>query len=308
VVINGVTVARQPLFVLSSPVSIGVITGMHAPLRLEGASTDLCITPVINIDGTLFVPRQLSDSVLIYSADGTPVPPLVIDSVGLSHDTNSAAYDESRNTLLLADDNSSSSKLVAVDMSSHSVRWATAPGLLNGIDGIAVLLKHGIVFVSSCGDFKLYAHRLSDGVRIASMKVPGCSYLASDPETSVVYASSICDTGMLAVVPYLWNGAKLVKQSVVYAPGITGKFRPISVMPPAPGLRTSYLIVGEVDSSTLHIISLPDHRLVHMHTLEGMQVAGLAADPSGTALAVCDRASKLVHVLPWPLPGMPVLT
>ena len=33
---------------------------------------------------------------------------------------------------------------------------------------------------------------------------------------------------------------------------------------------------------------------------------GLAADPSGTALAVCDGgASKTIHVLPWPLPGMP---
>jgi hypothetical protein len=45
-----------------------------------------------------------------------------------------------------------------------------------------------------------------------------------------------------------------------------------------------------------------------MHTLVGMQVMGLAADPSGTALAVCDGVSKAVHVLPWPLPGMPALT
>jgi hypothetical protein len=36
-------------------------------------------------------------------------------------------------------------------------------------------------------------------------------------------------------------------------------------------------------------------------------VVGVAADPSGTALAVCDRASEAVHVLPWPLPGMPPL-
>jgi hypothetical protein len=52
------------------------------------------------------------------------------------------------------------------------------------------------------------------------------------------------------------------------------------------------------------VLSLPDRRLVHTHELKGMGVMGLAADPSGTALAVCDAASKAIHVLPWPLPGM----
>jgi hypothetical protein len=57
-------------------------------------------------------------------------------------------------------------------------------------------------------------------------------------------------------------------------------------------------IVGRIDN---------DRRLIHTHTLEGMQVMGLASDPSagGTTLAVCDFVSKAVHVLPWPLPGMP---
>jgi len=34
---------------------------------------------------------------------------------------------------------------------------------------------------------------------------------------------------------------------------------------------------------------------------------GLAADPWGAALAVCDGASQSTHVLAWPLPGMPQL-
>jgi hypothetical protein len=37
------------------------------------------------------------------------------------------------------------------------------------------------------------------------------------------------------------------------------------------------------------------------------RVTGLAADPSGIALAVRDAASEAIHVLPWPLPGMPPL-
>jgi hypothetical protein len=65
--------------------------------------------------------------------------------------------------------------------------------------------------------------------------------------------------------------------------------------------------VGTFREPTLLVLSLPDRRLVYTHTLEGMEVSGLAADPSGTALAVCDTASKAIHVLPWPLPGMPPL-
>ena len=110
------------------------------------------------------------------------------------------------------------------------------------------------------------------------------------------------------MVAYRWDGATLVKEGRVEAAGGTDNFRPLTVMPPAPGLRTSYLIVGEHGTPTLHVLSLPDRRLVHTHTLEGMEVAGLAADPSGAALAVCDGASSAVHVLPWPLPGMPALT
>ena len=88
------------------------------------------------------------------------------------------------------------------------------------------------------------------------------------------------------------------------AAGTEDNLRPLAVVPPAPGQRTSYLVVGTRRSPTLRVLSLPDRRLVHTHELEGMQAIGLAADPSATALAVCDNASKAIHVLPWPLPGM----
>jgi len=55
------------------------------------------------------------------------------------------------------------------------------------------------------------------------------------------------------------------------------------------------------------VLSLPGLALVHTHRLEGFAVVGLAADPWGTALAVCDDASNSTHVLAWPLPGMPQL-
>jgi len=61
----------------------------------------------------------------------------------------------------------------------------------------------------------------------------------------------------------------------------------------------------------LRVVSLPERTLVHTHTLEDMAVAGLAADPSGAALAVVSEKGYVntwIHVLAWPLPGMPPLS
>ena len=55
------------------------------------------------------------------------------------------------------------------------------------------------------------------------------------------------------------------------------------------------------------MLSLPGLALVHTHRLEGMQVTGLAADPLGGAVVVCDRESGATHIIAWPLPGMPPL-
>jgi hypothetical protein len=108
-------------------------------------------------------------------------------------------------------------------------------------------------------------------------------------------------------VRFRWDGAALVAEGVVEAAGTGDYERPLAVMPPTPGRHTSYFVVGTRTKPILRVMSLPDCRLVHTHTLKGMVVTDLAADPSGTALAVCDRASKAIHVLPWPLPDMPPL-
>ena len=42
-----------------------------------------------------------------------------------------------------------------------------------------------------------------------------------------------------------------------------------------------------------------------LHVLQGAAVCGLAGDPAGSALVVCDAASGAALVLAWPLPGMP---
>jgi hypothetical protein len=309
VVINGMTVARQPAVNgLSLPMAFSILSGMHAPLILKGAVSQFGITPVITSDGTLYVPSLKSPSVQKFSADGTPLPPLSVTGVRLSEQTRAAAYVNSSNTLLLADFNGNASKLVAVDMTSRVVRWTTAPGMFDAsLFGIAVLSQQGVVVVSSYQDNMLHAHHLSDGMRITSVEVTWCTYLASDPAAGTIYISA-GTRERLSVVAHRWDGATLVADGIVADAGVAPTSRPLAVMPPAPGQHTSYLIVGTVASPTLHVISLPGRRLFHTHTLEGMQVTGLAADPSGTALAVCDFVSEAVHVLPWPLPGMPALT
>jgi hypothetical protein len=169
-----------------------------------------------------------------------------------------------------------------------------------------VLPAQGVTVVSDLSHSVLHVHRLSDGVRVASAEAAFPTCVAADPASGTVFAST-SPTDDYRVSVFRWDGAALVAEGVVEAAGFANIDRPLAVMPPTPGRHTSYLVVGTETEPTLHVLSLPDRRLVLKHTLEGMEVTGLAADPSGTALAVCDRISKAIHVLPWPLPGMPPL-
>jgi hypothetical protein len=223
----------------------------------------------------------------------------------MSTSTRHAAFVEATGTLLLADCNDDSSKLVAVDAASRAVRWSAA--LADGCSGVAVLSAQGVIAVTSYSRHgTLHVHRLSDGVCAASAEADHATYVASDPAAGAVYASTWASP-FYVVSAFRWDGAALLADGVVEAAGTDDDDRPLAVMPPTPGRHTSYLVAGTFGKPTLRVLSLPDRCLVHTHTLKGMELTGLAADPSGTALAVCDRASKAIHVLPWPLPGMPPL-
>ena len=319
VVINGVSFAGQAVsgtvgetdaeehvlpFV---PVRLPVVASMHAPLQLKGAANDYRQTPVIAPNGTLYAPKWASSDVLVFAADGTPLPPLPLAGFGLSDATRSAAFVEFTNTLLLADTNEkgNASKLVAVDAASMAVCWSTA--LESSCYGIAVLPAQGVAVASECSAGQLHVHRLSDGTRIASAGAPALFPLfvaadaAANPYAGHVYVSSINIPGN--VYAFCWNGAALVFDGCFDHASIFSH-APLAVMPPFQGKRTSFLVVGRFNFGYLAVFSLPDRRLVYTHELEGMQIMGLAADPSGTALAVCDSSSKAIHVLRWPLPGM----
>jgi hypothetical protein len=305
VVISSVTVAGQPLTGGQTlPARLQLPKGMHAPMVIRGAANAFQCSAVITHEGTLVVPAYQRPDALMFAADGSVLPPLPLAVLGLSSRTLSAGVDTASGTLLLADVSGASSKLVAVDAASRAVRWSAALG--SDCCGIAVLPAQGVVIVSDPDHGKLRVHRLSDGVRVTSADAGWPVYVAADPACGTVYAST-GNGPFCRVSAFRWDGAALVAEGVIKA-AVTGvAFRPLAVMPPTPGRYTSYLVMGVQFMPTLLVLSLPDRRLVHTHTLEGMEMTGLAADPSGAALVVFDAVSKAAHVLSWPLPGMPPL-
>ena len=66
----------------------------------------------------------------------------------------------------------------------------------------------------------------------------------------------------------------------------------------------SVLLVGSFAPPAIRVLSLPDCALLRTHRLPpASRVAGLAADPSGTAVVVMDSGpSAAAVVMPWPLP------
>jgi hypothetical protein len=74
------------------------------------------------------------------------------------------------------------------------------------------------------------------------------------------------------VTAYTRKGTALVAGGVIATAGTGEHCRPLAVMPPGPGKRTAYLIVGTYKTPELLVLSLPDFRPIHTHILEGMQV------------------------------------
>jgi hypothetical protein len=291
------------------PVRLHVGTGMHAPLLLKSAAVlrgAMC-TPVITADGTLYAPRDERSTVQVFAADGRAMPPLTLAGLGLSSSTRSAAFNDESGTLLLADCNAGHSKLVAINAAKNGVQWSAA--LEGSCLGITVFPAQGVIIVSLCHLHKLHVHLLSNGSLVGSADAINCSSIAADRASGYLYVSTGA-TGSYAVSAFRLDGAvlssALVVEGVVQAAGTGTRSRPLAVMPNHCGQPASFLVVGTCGEPTLRVLSLPGRHLVHTHALGGMQVACLAADPSGTALAVYDVASRSVHVLQWPLPGMPL--
>jgi hypothetical protein len=296
IAIAGESLQKQDQANVTFPLSFDVIPGMFTPqtLQLELDEEISCMTPVIASDGTLYLPMWNSPIVAVFDGDGVALPPLVLSDFGLSRTATFAALDNSSHTLLLGD----YTFIVAIDTLSRTMLWKKQFYVF----GITVL--QGIVLVNAreC----IFALRPCDGAILSLTHQLGCVHLTSDAATATVYLTS---TGGF-VSTAKWNSEQ---NALVF--GVTPAFpRHDAAVPysyvyskttvvPSRGCSPSYF-VQIINNSTLHVSLLPDCRLVCVHSRPSMVMRGVAADPSGTALAVYDALSATVHVLPWPLPGM----
>ena len=313
------SVADRSVLGLPDVIIIPVCRGIRAPRQLNIGRTLYAMTPCITQNGLVFSPIPLGPDVVMFDGNGARLPGIPIAMLGLSHSTNWSAYAHcsgsvSSSVLVAGSDRLDRSRVVCVDVDTLSVRWSAAPDALLEYHGVAALPTQGIAVIRGQEPHPsrrsaLVYHRLSDGVRVGSVSSAGGSSLAADPATGFVFASCTTPDYKEAVHAWSWaaDASGLRAEPPVAAAGAEYGFRHLAVMPPAPGKRIAFLVVGFQGKSELRVVSLPALALVHTHTLEGMQVSGLAADPWGGALVVCDMASTSLHILAWPLPGMPPL-
>ena len=308
VVINSVEVSGHR--VMGFPVELLIRRGMSAPLRLESAVSDT-VSPCISPNGRIFVPSEENGTIQVYNAEGAALRAIRLARLGLARDTPWTAFAVGDTPTLLLAEADSRSRVVACDPSTQEVRWSFNLEDSMCCGGVAVLPAQRVAIVNSFHQRRLFIHRLSDGSRVGSFRVSRLAmYVATHSATSTVFVVCQAKRGSSYAV-HAWSclddGSRLTQLGPVESAGDKNNFRLLAVMPPASGKRTSFLLVATCDSPNIRVVSLPDFALVHKHTLEGMKVMGLAADPWGGTLAVCDAESNAVHILAWPLPGMPPL-
>lgn len=318
VVIESITLARAP--VPGTPLRIRVAQGLQTPLCLSVSEygDNFLSAPCISDDGRIYAPwrRYPKYGVRVRDATGGSLGGVPIAVLGFIAGSLWAAFDTGPTpSLLLAQRDSHVHLLAAVDPTTYAPRWKRALMYDRECRGLAALPSHGIVL--ALGDSRIQAFRLSDGEKVGSLEAPGLTmFLAADPVSGAVFVGG-CEpsSAIFTVVASAWlgggatggRGGHFSPLSFVPAARLAGGYRPIAVVPPGPGKAASHLVVGTTGEPELLVLALPSLALVHEHRLEGVRVYGLAADPCGAALVVCDGAASAVHVLAWPLPGMPPL-
>lgn len=312
------TVAGQSA--VKYPLRIPVRQGITAPLVVKTAFLDDDSRICISSAGDLYCVSYEGDKVLVFDSDGTPHRSISSEELDsrLSDICSVAFVNGKEPCLFLADVDS---KVVAVDPMMRTVRWQwtcdTANKSGHGLaQAMATIECLGVMMVA-CND-SLHALRLSDGGLLRRLPTPGLGHsLASHAVSSAVTlfgtVRSEGDLRLRMYAVHAWtcatDGVSLRITQTGPLAGVKPRYAELSlaVMPPAANKMNSHLIIATAVELCIYRLNLPDLTLVHTHKLKGMQVAGLAADPWGEALAVCDDDADSIHVLAWPLPGMPTL-
>jgi hypothetical protein len=318
--ISSVSFAGEVLESPALPATVSVVRpGIVAPAVLKGAANRWTTTPAISSEGVLYVPLNGNGAVKAYDQDGAALPceAILTKPAGLSTSTRTAAVDDESHSLILCDVKSKHSQVVCLDLPSKGIRWSTQGACsFNNCYGGAALWRRGVFFVANYGAGCLDVLRVSDGIKVASAAVVA-ECVAADAASSTVFTSTTGET----VSSFQWDGTTLTQLADLPLPGKRRSYIPLAVVPAAAGPgspASSYLVVGNAAGGVLNVYALPERRHVYDYTvLSGVSsrhsgsgkveanIVGLAADPSGVALVACDKLSEDIHVLPWPLPGMP---
>jgi hypothetical protein len=340
IIISSITFAGQSLAGFPSDIlSIDIKRrGLWAPLQLPDTTNRFVQMPAVSDDGTLYASMREGKEVKVFAPDGSTLPPLTLSDFDVPCDVHSVAVDDTINALFVCNANGAASKVVAIDSVTRKIRWSTAAGVIPHALGLCALPQQGILIVSSWRG--LVALRAIDGVEVGDYGMRSSGFIAVHEPSSIFFSEK--KSGVVAL-QWQWLAADGSPHSAPDA-RIAGAFRELgnvplnsdvprqsteaypalAVMPPpsqvhvglpagvtAAGVSSStrsfQLLVAMTGTPYLRVLSLPDLEVVCDVVLPVEKVIGLAADPSGTALAVCCPSTGSIHVLPWPLDGMPML-
>lgn len=313
------------------PISISVISrGVRAPLLLDTSHLGMSLQGLsISPDGVIVVPDDDQSAALVFSADGAPLDSIRLAPLGLSNRTRWASFYNVEpaaaavvgvggelSLLLLAD---RFGKLGAVNPAVNNVIWSAVLG--SKCSGIATLSRHGVVVVAiDSRPPQLQVFSLADGSIVATTtRLSPALFVASDSSSGAIFVGD--GRAPHEVHQWKWQpravepgalepAGALAYIGLVEAAGNASDSRALAVVPPVLGNFTSHLVVGTLGSSELLVLSLPDLALVCLHPLvpadfgpestwglaAPVKLMGLAADPCGNAIAVCDSSDDNVPV------------
>jgi hypothetical protein len=117
---------------------------------------------------------------------------------------------------------------------------------------------------------------------------------------------------------FMWDGGKLIEKASISV-DVSSLYRLLAVVPaampqrpgidatartPGTGTSSSYLMIGDHEQEKVTVLSLPKHEVICVWSCPGVTyLSGLAADPSGRAIAICNYSDG-THVVPWPPEGV----
>lgn len=321
--INAISVAGQA--VSFSPMVLYLRGIMPRPATWEKAVFPHETTPCVTPEGLLFC--VASGGLHVYDAGGAPKRLDVEFPPGVQW----AAYADGDPSMVVLAQSCPFSVFGFKPQSVAALQWTYKHVYASVVcAGIVALPNQGKIVVGmECGS-GLLVLRLSDGALLGEFDTRDCTllkFMAADAASGAVFGNLRArDLESSASEVWKWSlaantaGQEIYqldcKVAAAHAEGATrdrlfDDGSPLTVMPAAPGMLDSYLLVWSrlggrpEDVGELRVLSLPGLALVHTHRMERVRVYGLAADPWGRALVV--RDVNEIIVLAWPLPGMPPL-